>query len=125
MVRWTWKPCGIAVIFCADLLERLERRAGLAAARIVGVARRLDVGPAAVEPVGAVGLVALARLQLGVEPGAPVGAHLLDLALGDDALADELLGVDLAASAGCLRIALYISGWVNDGSSPSLWPKRR
>src|SRR6478735_11844659 len=36
-----------------DLLEHLERRAGMAAARIVGVARRLDVGPAAVEPVGA------------------------------------------------------------------------
>src|SRR3954449_5814023 len=37
-----------------DLLEHLERRAGVAAARVVGVARRLNVGPATVEPVGAV-----------------------------------------------------------------------
>ena len=95
MVRWRWKPSGAVVIFCADLPERLDRDAGLAAPRVLVVARRLDVGPAAVEPVGAVGLVALARLELGVEPGAPVGAHLLDLALGDDVLGDELLGVDL------------------------------
>ena len=79
-----------------DLLERLERRAGLAAARIVVVARRRHAGPAAIEPVGAVGLVALARLELGIEPRAPVRAHLLDLALGDDVFADELLAVDLA-----------------------------
>ena len=109
--------------FLPDVAEQLERGAGMAAARIVGVARRLDVGPAPVEPVGAVGLVALARLELGVEPGAPVGLHLLDFALGDDILGDELLGVDLLV--GCLRIALYISGWVNEGSSPSLCPKRR
>ena len=75
MVRWTWKPCGTAVILLADVLERLDRDAGVAAARIVvDRARAFDAGPAAVEPVGLVGLVALARLELGVEPGAPVGA---------------------------------------------------
>src|SRR3954452_9613537 len=42
-----------------DLLEHFERRAGMAAARIFRLARRLDDGPAAVEPVGAVGLVTL------------------------------------------------------------------
>ena len=40
MVRWTWKPSGTAVIFCADLLQRLDRDAGVAAARIVDVAAR-------------------------------------------------------------------------------------
>src|SRR6266849_1332357 len=79
----------------ADVLEHAQGRAGLAAARIVGIARRLHAGPAAVEPIRAVGLVALARLQLGIEPGAPVRPHLLDFALGDDGLADELLAVDL------------------------------
>src|SRR4030088_2177411 len=49
-----------------DLFEHLERRAGMATARVVGVACRLDVGPAAVEPIGAVGLVALARFQFGL-----------------------------------------------------------
>ena len=96
MVRCAWKPCGYAGDLQPDLLEHLERRAGMAAARIVGVARRLDVGPAAVEPVGAVGLVTLACLQFGIEPRAPVRAHLLDFAFGDEVLAHELLGVDLA-----------------------------
>ena len=95
MVRWTWKPCGTAVILAPISLSVRDVDAGDAAARIVLVVRRLDVGPAAVEPVGAVGLVALARLLLDIELGAPVGAHLLDLGLGDDALADEPLGVDL------------------------------
>ena len=79
----------------ADLLQRLDRDAGVAAARIVDRAGGLHAGPAAVEPVGLVGLVALARLQLGVEPRAPVGLHLLDFAVGDDAFADQLLGVDV------------------------------
>ena len=35
IVRWTWKPSGTVVSACADLLERLDRDAGLAAARIV------------------------------------------------------------------------------------------
>src|SRR6516225_5577322 len=68
----------------------------MAAPRVIGIARRLDVGPAAVEPIGAVRLVALARLELGIELGAPIDPHLLDLALGDDVFADELVGVDLA-----------------------------
>ena len=78
----------------ADVLERLDRNAGDAAARIVEVARRLHAGPAAVEPIGTVGLVALARFQLDVEPGAPVGLHLVDVALADDTFGNELLAVD-------------------------------
>ena len=79
----------------ADVLERLDRDAGIAAPRIVVIARRLDVGPAAVEPIGAVGPVALAGLELDIEPRPPVRLHLLDLAVGDDAVGDELLAVDL------------------------------
>ena len=95
MVRWTWKPCGTAVIFLPMSLQRLDRDAGIAAARIVDVVGDLEAGPAAVEPVGLVRLVAGAGLVLGVEPRAPVGLHLLDFALGDDAFGDQLLGVDL------------------------------
>ena len=79
----------------ADCLELVDRQAGIAAARIVGVLRSLEAGPAAVEPIGLVGLVALAGLELGFEPRAPVGLHLLDFAFGDDSLADQLLGIDL------------------------------
>src|SRR5581483_8115977 len=78
----------------ADALERLGPNPGVAPPRIVAGARDLHAGPAAVEPVGAVRPVALARLELCVEPGAPVGPHLLDLALGDDILADQSFGVD-------------------------------
>src|SRR5262245_35400216 len=80
----------------SNLFERREGDAGMAAARVIGIARRFDVGPAAVEPVGAVCLVALTRFQLGIELGAPIHAHLLDFACGNDVLADELVGVDLA-----------------------------
>src|SRR5215813_12254347 len=79
----------------ADLLQLLDSEAGIAAARVVGHFRDLEAGPAAVEPIRLVRLVALARLLLGVEPRTPVGLHLLDLAVGDDVLADELLRVDL------------------------------
>src|SRR5687767_13470213 len=71
----------------ADRLEFVDRQAGIAAARIVGVLRSLEAGPAAVEPISLVRLVALAGLELGFEPRAPVGLHFLDFALGDDSLA--------------------------------------
>ena len=48
----------------ADLLDGLDRIAGLAAARIVRIlAHGLEARPAAVEPVGLVGLVVLARCR--------------------------------------------------------------
>src|SRR5208282_779752 len=75
----------------ADLPQAIELDAGLAAAIVVDdVLRRLDARPAAVEPIGLVGRVGLAGFELRLEPLAPVGAHLVDLVLGDDALADEL-----------------------------------
>ena len=95
MVRWTWKPCGTAVSFLpmsrsvSTATPVLPRRGSSHSAG------GLHAGPAAVEPIGVVGLVALARLLLGVEPRAPVGLHLLDFAVGDDALADQPLGVDV------------------------------
>ena len=72
-----------------------EIDAGLAAARIVGVARGLEARPAAVEPIGLVGAIAARRLELGIEPVAPVGLHLVDFARGDDAFADQFVAVDL------------------------------
>ena len=79
----------------ADVLERRNLDAGPAATRILAVAAGLEAGPAPVEPIGLVGAVALRRLELGIEAVAPIRLHLLDLAVGDDALADELLAVDL------------------------------
>src|SRR5580704_5576074 len=79
----------------ADLLEFSDLDAGMAAARIVGLARPLESGPAAVEPIGLVGAVALRGFELDVEAGAPVRLHLLDFAGGDDAFADQLVAVDL------------------------------
>src|SRR6516165_5182635 len=78
----------------ADVLQSLDRNPGIAAPRIIEIARRLDLGPAPVEPIGAVGAIALARLELGVEPRPPVRPHLLDLAHGDDAVGDKPLAVD-------------------------------
>src|SRR5580704_16690296 len=79
----------------ADLLELSDLDAGMAAARIVGFAAGLEASPAAVEPIGLVGAVALRGFELDVEAGAPVRLHHLDLARGDDAFADQLVAVDL------------------------------
>ena len=89
-----WKPGGSVVIFSPISLSSPRStpvwpRRGSSA--LVG---GLEAGPAAVEPVGLVGAIALRGLELGVEPGAPIGLHLLDFAGGDDALGDELLAVD-------------------------------
>src|SRR6202011_3102731 len=81
--------------FFADVSERFEREPGPAAARIIVIARRLDIGPAAIEPVGAVGFVALARFKLDIEFGAPFGLHFLHFLLGHNVLSHELLGIDL------------------------------
>ena len=80
----------------ADRTEAIETDASLAAAIVVGdLPRRLDARPAAVEPIGLVGGIGLAGLEFRLQPLAPVRAHLVDLALGDDAFGNELLGVDL------------------------------
>ena len=84
----------------ADLLQGLDRDAGLAAARIVLIlAHGLEARPASVEPVGLVGLVALDAMSNSASSfERQLDLHLLDLGLGDDALGDELLGVELERS---------------------------
>src|SRR4051812_46634239 len=59
----------------ADLLQRRDRHAGVAAARIVDVVGELELLPLPVEPVGLVGLVASPAFVLSVEPRTPVGLH--------------------------------------------------
>ena len=84
----------------ADLLQAVDVVAGVAAAVVLDhVLRRLEAGPAAVEPVGLVGRIGLARLEFGLEPVAPVAAHLVDLALGDEALARSACRRRSAASS--------------------------
>ena len=74
IVRWTWKPVGTSVIFAPISFRRRHGDAGLAAPWIVDVlAHGLQAGPAAVEPVRLVGLVALRGLELVVELRAPLG----------------------------------------------------
>src|SRR5690606_27688389 len=63
----------------ADLLQRLQRHGGLAAALLVLVVGGAQAGPSAVEPVGLVGPVALAGLELGRQARAPVRPHPADL----------------------------------------------
>src|SRR5476651_2685444 len=96
----------------ADLAQLADIDTGIAAARILDSAGRLEPGPAAVEPVGFVRLVAQRRLVFGIEMGAPAGLYLLDFHGGDDAFADQFLAVYFSV-VGCERIFWYISGWVN------------
>ena len=123
-VLWTLKPAGTCVSAVPILTSSSSGDAGVAAARTVGVGA-LHVLPLAVEPVGLVGAEILAGLELGLELGAPVGLELVDLVGGQQAFADQPLGIEFQrrlVARGCLE---YISGWVKLGSSPSLWPKRR
>ena len=126
--RWSCarrSPAGTSVSFLPISFSVLTGTAVLPRRCSSWLSARAQARPGAVEPVGLVGLVGLAGLALRFEVGAPVGLHLLDLGLGDQALADQLVGIDLhgrLAGCGCLR---YMIGWVNAGSSPSLWPKRR
>jgi hypothetical protein len=65
----------------ADLGQSLGLDRRLAA--LVFLALAVEMRPAAVEPVGLVGLVFLAGLELLVEVRLEGGLHVLDLALGD------------------------------------------
>ncbi len=126
IVRWTWKPSGTVVILLADVAQHRPASTPVSPRRGSSTSPRgLQARPAAVEPVGLVGPVALAGLELGVERGAPVGLHLLDLGLGDRRLRRPAAWRRSPASSDARVIVLYISGWVKAGSSPSLWPKRR
>ncbi len=94
MVLWTLKPCGTCVIFLPMVAQLGDVDAGIAAARIVDLARGFQARPAAVEPIGLVGLVTAARLEFDFQPRAPIGLHLVDFALGDDAFSRKFLAVD-------------------------------
>ena len=93
-VLWTLKLGRHPVSLVPISASFVDRDAGLAAARAVGVGA-LEVLPGAVEPVGLVGPVVLAGLELVLELCAPVGLHLVDLLGGEEALGDEPLGVEL------------------------------
>ena len=76
IVLWTLKPLGHRGDARGELLDLVEIDAGLAAPIVVDhILRRLEAGPAPVEPVGLVGLVALARLEFGLQAMAPVAAQ--------------------------------------------------
>ena len=77
----------------ADVLQHVDRHAGIAAARII--VGKADGGPAAVEPVGLIGLVAFGRRQLLIEMAAEGRLHAVDFFPGEDAELDQLLGIDL------------------------------
>ena len=84
---WTLKPLGVVVMRVGDLPELADVDAGLAAPIVVDeVLRRLEPGPAPVEPVGLVGAVGLAGLEFGLQPMAPVAAQFVDFAFGDQRL---------------------------------------
>ncbi|MDU6962323.1 MAG: hypothetical protein E6364_08120, partial [Staphylococcus sp.] len=78
----------------ADLLETVDLDAGDAAARLFFLVGGLQACPFAVEPVGLVRAIGGAGFELSVEPGAPIGLGLLDLAFRHHAFGDETLGVD-------------------------------
>ena len=99
MVLWTLNPSGTRGDLLADLLQLGEFDAGPAAPLVVLRAGGLQMRPAAVEPVGLVGPVARAGLELGVELLAELRLLRLDLVRGHHALGDELLGIDLQGRA--------------------------
>src|SRR5215208_1880537 len=70
----------------SEVLQGFGWKARLSATRVVHVlVRSLDAGPAAVEPVGLVGLVALGGLELAVELRPPRRLHSFDFGLGHHA----------------------------------------
>lgn len=54
----------------------------------------VEMGPASVEPVGLVGFEFLTSFELVVELGLKGGLHIFDLALWDEAVFDEALGIE-------------------------------
>ncbi len=76
----------------AHVLERVGCDGGLAADVVVLLAA-VEVRPAAVEPVGLVGLVIATGLEFLRQALLKGGLHVLDLALGDQAVLDEPLGI--------------------------------
>jgi hypothetical protein len=106
----------------ADLLQEIhvDRRIAASCAGF----RDRQAGPLAFQPVGAVRLEALRGLELLVQRLLEFLDQLLAAAILDRALGLQPLGIDLAGTRMVLDLGVII-GWVNIGSSPSLWPWRR
>ena len=77
-----------------DRLQPLDRNPGQALARIVVELRRLQMGPAAVEPVGLVGLEAFRGAERILEALAVGGLHFGDAGLIHHALSHQTPAVD-------------------------------
>ena len=77
----------------ADLLQPGHLDGGLAA--LVAALAPAHAGPAAVKPVGLVGAVFPAGLELGVQVRLEGSLHVLDLAFGDQPVGHQPLGVEL------------------------------
>ena len=69
-------------------------RDGCLAALIFLFFRLIEVRPLAIQPVGLVGAVFFAGLEFGVHLFLEGGLHILDLALGDQAVLDQPLGIE-------------------------------
>ena len=79
----------------ADILQLVDRDAGIALAWIVAEVCGFVARPLSVEPVGFVGFVAGAGFQFDIEARAPVGLRLLDFALSHHAIRDQALGINV------------------------------
>ena len=97
MVRWTWKSSGTVVIFWPIVLQTSAMSTPvIAAARIVAFGAGLQAGPAAVEPVGLVRLVALAGFDARLRGDARQSAFILSTSPSvTTPLADQLLRIDV------------------------------
>ncbi len=79
----------------AEFAQFPDRDTRRTTARLIDLIGRPQRRPAAVEPIGLIGLVGLlAGLEFLIELGAPRGLHLIDFGLGDDAFLGQLLGID-------------------------------
>jgi hypothetical protein len=91
----------------------------------LGLADRLvDLGGGGRDDAGRAGLRGVRLGERDLEAVLEVGLRLLVLLLGDVAAADERLGVE-ARTERFASMRFVMSGCVIDGSSPSLWPRRR
>ena len=78
----------------AEHLEMVDIDARFAATVVVTLGDGLEAGPAAIEPVGLVGLVGLTRFELGLETMAPVAHEFVDFAPRQQAFRDQLVAID-------------------------------
>ena len=77
----------------ADLLQKLVRHRGLAAA--VAFRRHRKSGPAAIQPVGPVGAMGFGRLELLIQPLVERRDHRAHVIFGDSAFGHQLRGIKL------------------------------